>query len=45
MLLLPLAVAMFIYIQWRTMLLTFINGGIRWRDTHYSLEELKANKV
>ncbi len=43
--LVPLAVVLLIYIQWRAMLLTYINGGIRWRDTHYSLAELKANKV
>ena len=41
----PLAVAMFVYIQLRTMLLNFRDGGIRWRDTHYSLAELRANKV
>jgi hypothetical protein len=41
----PLAVLLFVYIQWRTMLLNFYHGGIRWRDTHYSLAELKANKV
>ena len=44
-LLFPVAVTMWIFIQWRAMLLTFIHGGIRWRDTHYSLAELKANKV
>jgi cellulose synthase/poly-beta-1,6-N-acetylglucosamine synthase-like glycosyltransferase len=41
----PLAVSMLVYIQWRTMLLNYYHGGIRWRDTHYSLAELKANKV
>jgi cellulose synthase/poly-beta-1,6-N-acetylglucosamine synthase-like glycosyltransferase len=41
----PLAVLMFVYIQWRTMLLNYYHGGIRWRDTHYSLAELRANKV
>ncbi len=43
--LLPLAVVVMIYIQWRAMVLTFTRGGIRWRDTHYSLADLKANKV
>jgi glycosyltransferase involved in cell wall biosynthesis len=38
---LPLAVAMFLYIQWRTTLLTLMQGGIRWRDTFYSLRDLK----
>ncbi len=41
----PLTVLVFVYIQWRSMLLTFWNNGIRWRDTHYPLAELKANKV
>ena len=41
----PLAVLLFVYIQWRTMFLTFKNKGIQWRDTHYSLAELRANKV
>jgi hypothetical protein len=43
--LLPVATAIMIYIQWRAMVLTYFRGGIRWRDTHYSLAELKANKV
>jgi glycosyltransferase involved in cell wall biosynthesis len=41
----PLAVLMLVYIQWRTMLLNYYHNGIRWRDTHYSLAELRANKV
>jgi len=41
----PLAVLLFVYIQWRTMLLNYYHQGIRWRDTHYSLAELRANKV
>ena len=41
----PLAVLLFVYIQWRTMFVTFKNGGIRWRGTHYPLSELKANRV
>lgn len=41
----PLCMLLMIYIQWRAMLLTYFNNGIRWRDTHYSLAELKANKV
>jgi cellulose synthase/poly-beta-1,6-N-acetylglucosamine synthase-like glycosyltransferase len=41
----PLAVLMLVFIQWRTMLLNFYHDGIRWRDTHYSLAELRANKV
>lgn len=41
----PLYFALFIYIQWRAMILTFWNNGIYWRNTHYTLAELKANKV
>lgn len=41
----PIAVSLLVYIQWRTMLLNHYQNGIRWRDTHYSLAELKANKV
>ena len=41
----PLAVVLFAYIQWRTMLLNYWLGGIRWRDTHYSLKELRENRV
>lgn len=41
----PLAIVLFIYITWRAMLLTFWRGGIRWRDTHYPLSELRANKI
>jgi len=41
----PLCSLLFIYILWRSMLLAIINNGINWRGTHYSLAELKANKV
>ncbi|MCI0361414.1 MAG: glycosyltransferase family 2 protein [Planctomycetaceae bacterium] len=41
----PLAALLFVYIQWRTMLLNLYHNGIRWRDTHYSLAELRANRV
>jgi len=41
----PLTVLLLVYIQWRTMLLNYYHNGIRWRDTHYSLAELRANKV
>ncbi|MDA1055566.1 MAG: glycosyltransferase family 2 protein [Planctomycetota bacterium] len=41
----PLAALMFVFIQWRAVVLNLWQGGIRWRDTHYSLAELKANKV
>lgn len=41
----PLCVVLFLVIQWRAMVLTLKNRGIRWRDTHYPLDELKANRV
>jgi len=41
----PLASLLFVYIQWRTMLLNLWQDGIRWRDTHYPLAELRANRV
>ena len=41
----PVAVVLFAFIQWRTMILNLWQGGIRWRDTFYPLAELKANKV
>jgi hypothetical protein len=41
----PLATALFVYILLRTMLLNLVQGGIYWRGTFYSLQELKSNKV
>lgn len=41
----PLATLLFLYIVWRATILTLWNDGIDWRGTHYSLAELKANKV
>jgi len=41
----PLGTLMFLYILWRAMILNIRNDGINWRGTHYSLAELKANKV
>ncbi|MFV1964668.1 MAG: glycosyltransferase family 2 protein [Pirellulaceae bacterium] len=41
----PLGVLMFVFVQWRTMLVNLYLGGIRWRGTFYSLAELKTNKV
>jgi hypothetical protein len=41
----PIVTLLFIYIMWRAMLTTIFNNGINWRGTHYSLAELKANKV
>jgi cellulose synthase/poly-beta-1,6-N-acetylglucosamine synthase-like glycosyltransferase len=41
----PLGALMFVLIQWRTMFLNLAHDGIRWRGTHYSLAELKANRL
>jgi glycosyltransferase involved in cell wall biosynthesis len=41
----PLATILFLLIVWRASLKAFVAGGIRWRDTFYRLEELRANKV
>jgi glycosyltransferase involved in cell wall biosynthesis len=42
---LPVTALLFQYIIWRATLKTLRNDGIDWRGTHYSLRELKANKV
>ena len=41
----PIAACLFAFIQWRTMIVNLWSGGIRWRETHYPLSELKANRV
>lgn len=41
----PFGVLLFIYILWNSTITTLRNNGIRWRGTHYSLSDLKANKV
>jgi glycosyltransferase involved in cell wall biosynthesis len=41
----PVSVLLFIYLMWNAARKTIVNGGITWRDTHYPLAELKANKV
>jgi len=41
----PLTVLLFVYIQWRSMILALVRGGIQWRDTLYSLKELRENRV
>jgi len=41
----PVTALLFQYIIWRATLKTLWNRGIDWRGTHYSLQELKANKV
>jgi cellulose synthase/poly-beta-1,6-N-acetylglucosamine synthase-like glycosyltransferase len=41
----PLVILLNIFIQWRSMILAITRGGIQWRDTVYSLKELKANRI
>ena len=41
----PLAVLLFVYILLKSMVITLYKDGITWRDTHYSLAELRGNKV
>ncbi len=41
----PLVVLLLIFVQFRSTFLTLKNQGIQWRDTHYPLSELKANRV
>jgi glycosyltransferase involved in cell wall biosynthesis len=41
----PWGALYFVYILWRSTILTYRQGGIRWRGTLYSLKELRANKV
>ena len=42
---LPATALLFQYIIWRATLKTLVDDGIDWRGTHYSLRELKANKL
>jgi cellulose synthase/poly-beta-1,6-N-acetylglucosamine synthase-like glycosyltransferase len=41
----PLCTFLFVWIVLRTMVLNLALGGIRWRGTFYSLEELRRNRV
>ncbi len=41
----PLVSTLFVYISLRTMALNILQGGIYWRGTFYTLEELKKNQV
>lgn len=40
----PLAHLLLIYIVWKASLRTLFRGGIEWRGTFYSLQELRKNK-
>lgn len=41
----PLTPFISLYILWNSTIKTISRGGILWRDTFYSLEELKKNKI
>lgn len=41
----PWAMVVFAFIMLRSMLLTLRQGGIRWRDTFYSIESLRAGRA
>jgi hypothetical protein len=41
----PLAILLFVFIVLRSTTLALRNGGIRWRDTLYPLDALRANRV
>lgn len=41
----PVAALLFLWVFARNVVLTLVEGGIEWRGTRYSLEELKANRV
>jgi len=42
-LMMPVAGGIMIYIMWRSAILTLKQGGIYWRDSFYSLDELKKH--
>jgi len=41
----PVGSALFVYIMLRSMTLTLIRGGVEWRGTFYSLDELRRKMV
>jgi glycosyltransferase involved in cell wall biosynthesis len=41
----PLSSLLFVYVLWKSTVLTLWTGGISWRGTHYPLTLLKANRV
>jgi Glycosyl transferase family 2 len=40
----PVAILFFIFVIWRSAIITLRQGGIRWRDTFYPLAELRARQ-
>lgn len=44
-LLFPVACLLVLFVMWNATVYALRNNGIEWRDTHYSLDELRANKV
>ena len=42
---LPIVLPLFTWVIWRAAWLTYRQGGIRWRGTLYSLDELRGNSV
>jgi len=41
----PMTLLLFVYVVVRNTILTYWRGGIRWRDQHYPLSQLRANKL
>jgi glycosyltransferase involved in cell wall biosynthesis len=42
---LPVMFVTFIYVLWRSAIVTLRQGGVRWRDTFYPLEELRRHQL
>lgn len=42
---LPATFLMFIFLMWRSAVVTLRQGGVRWRDTFYPLAELRRNQL
>jgi Glycosyl transferase family 2 len=41
----PIATLVFIYVLWNSAIKALREGGILWRETFYSLDELRANRI
>lgn len=42
---LPITFGIFIYLMWRSAIVVLRQGGVRWRETFYPLEELRSNQL